>query len=58
MSGLLVMIHTVPPLIGVFDRLTAQILPGVQVKHILDEPLLEAIRSARPGGPAKMPNGC
>ncbi len=38
------MIHTVPPLIGVFDRLTAQILPGVQVKHILDEPLLEAIR--------------
>ena len=44
MAGLLVLIHTVPPLIGVFDRLTAQILPGVQVKHILDEPLLEAIR--------------
>jgi Asp/Glu/hydantoin racemase len=42
--GLLVLIHTVPPLVGVFDRLTAQILPGVQVKHILDEPLLEAIR--------------
>jgi Asp/Glu/hydantoin racemase len=44
MARLLVLIHTVPPLIGVFDRLTAQILPGVQVKHILDEPLLEAIR--------------
>jgi Asp/Glu/hydantoin racemase len=43
-SRLLVLIHTVPPLIEVFDRLTAQILPGVQVKHILDEPLLEAIR--------------
>ena len=40
----LVLIHTLPPLIEVFDRLTAQILPGVQVKHILDEPLLEAIR--------------
>ena len=44
MASLLVLIHTVRPLIGVFDRLTAQILPGVQVKHILDEPLLEAIR--------------
>ncbi len=44
MAGLLVLIHTVPPLISVFDRLTTQILPGVQVKHILDEPLLEAIR--------------
>jgi Asp/Glu/hydantoin racemase len=28
----------------VFDRLTGLILPGVRVKHILDEPLLEAIR--------------
>ena len=44
MAGLLVLVHTVTPLISVFDRLTAQILPGVQVKHILDEPLLEAIR--------------
>ncbi len=44
MAGLLVLIHTVPPLISVFDRLTAQILPGVRVKHILDEPLLETIR--------------
>jgi aspartate/glutamate racemase len=44
MTGLLVLIHTVPPLISVFDRLTGQVLPGVRVKHILDEPLLEAIR--------------
>jgi Asp/Glu/hydantoin racemase len=44
MAGLLVLIHTVPPLINVFDRLTGQILPGVRVKHILDEPLLETIR--------------
>ena len=44
MAGLLVLIHTVPPLIGVFDQLTGQILPGIRVKHILDEPLLEAIR--------------
>jgi Asp/Glu/hydantoin racemase len=44
MAGLLVLIHTVPPLISVFDRLTAQIMPDVRVKHILDEPLLETIR--------------
>jgi len=44
MTGLLVLIHTVPPLIGVFDRLAGRILPGVRVKHVLDEPLLEAIR--------------
>jgi Asp/Glu/hydantoin racemase len=44
MTGWLVLIHTVSPLIPVFDRLTAQILPGVRVKHILDEPLLETIR--------------
>ncbi|MGD0003877.1 MAG: aspartate/glutamate racemase family protein [Anaerolineaceae bacterium] len=44
MTGLLVLIHTVPLLISVFDRLTGQILPDVRVKHILDEPLLEAIR--------------
>jgi Asp/Glu/hydantoin racemase len=44
MAALLVLIHTVPPLVSVFDRLTAEILPGVRVKHILDEPLLEVIR--------------
>jgi len=44
MPDYLALIHTVPPLIGVFDRLVPQILPGVPVKHILDEPLLEAVR--------------
>lgn len=44
MTDLLVLIHTVPPLISVFDRLTRQMLPGITVKHILDEPLLEAVR--------------
>jgi Asp/Glu/hydantoin racemase len=41
---LLVLIHTVPPLVALFDRLAAELLPGVQVKHILDEPLLEIVR--------------
>ena len=36
--------HTVPPLLAVFDRLAAELLPGVQLFHILDEPLLERIR--------------
>ena len=44
MVGLLVLTHTVPPLISVFDQLTPQILAGVWVKQILDEPLLEIIR--------------
>jgi Asp/Glu/hydantoin racemase len=41
---MLVLIHTVPPLIGVFDSLCREILPGAAVKHILDEPLLEMVR--------------
>ena len=45
---MLVLIHTVPPLIDVFDSLCREILPGVAVKHILDEPLLEMVR--RRGG--------
>jgi Asp/Glu/hydantoin racemase len=48
MTDILVLIHTVSPLIPVFDGLSAQILPGVQIKHILDEPLLERVR--RRGG--------
>ncbi len=38
---LLVLIHTVSPLLDVFDKLGAALLPGVQLMHILDEPLLE-----------------
>jgi len=48
MNRLLVLIHTVTPLIAVFDRLAMELLPGVAVKHILDEPLLELVR--RRGG--------
>ncbi len=44
MADILVLIHTISPLILMFDRLCAEILPGVQPRHILDEPLLEGIR--------------
>ena len=36
------------PLLEVFNRLTAEILPGVKVFHILDEPMLERVK--RRGG--------
>ena len=42
--GLLILVHTVPPLLEVFNRLAGEILPAVKLKHILDEPLLEAVR--------------
>jgi Asp/Glu/hydantoin racemase len=44
MVDLLVLVHTVPPLIEVFNRLAAELLPGVRVLHMLDEPLLEQVR--------------
>ncbi len=44
MDERLVLIHTVSPLLDVFDRLVATHLPGVQYMHILDEPLLERVR--------------
>ena len=47
MTGLVVFVHTVQPLIGVFNRLAAEIIPGVDIKHILDEPLLEAVQQQR-----------
>ena len=37
----LVLIHTVSPLFDVFNKLGAELLPGVELMHILDEPLLE-----------------
>lgn len=40
MEKLLVCLHTVQPLLKVFDQLCAEILPGIKVMHILDEPLL------------------
>jgi Asp/Glu/hydantoin racemase len=44
MSHCLVLVHTVPPLLEVFNRLTAELLPGVKVFHILDEPMLERVK--------------
>jgi len=44
MVGKLVLIHTVPPLLEVFNKLGAELLPGAQLIHILDEPLLERVR--------------
>jgi Asp/Glu/hydantoin racemase len=43
MNRELVLIHTVPPLVDVFNRLCAELLPGVRIMHILDEPLLERV---------------
>jgi Asp/Glu/hydantoin racemase len=44
MSKRVVFVHTVPPLIEVFRTLSATLLPGIQIYHILDEPLLERVR--------------
>ncbi len=44
MSDRLVLIHTVTPLVDVFAKLGAKLLPGVQLFHVLDEPLLERVR--------------
>lgn len=43
MDKLIVLIHTVPPLLSVFDRLGGELLPDMVWKHILDEPLLARI---------------
>lgn len=44
MPDIVVFIHTILPLVGVFEQLASVHLPGVLVKHILDEPLAEGIR--------------
>ena len=44
MNRCLGLVHTVPPLLEVFRRLTAEPLPGVQVLQILDEPMLERVK--------------
>jgi Asp/Glu/hydantoin racemase len=40
----LVLVHTLAPLLDVFGELGAKLLPGVQISHVLDEPLLERVR--------------
>jgi hypothetical protein len=47
MNDIVVLIHTIPDLIGVFNQLADEVLPGVEIFHILDEPLLEGIRRWR-----------
>lgn len=37
----LVLVHTVPPLIAVFDRLVQELLPDTAALHVLDELILE-----------------
>jgi Asp/Glu/hydantoin racemase len=44
MAGKLVFVHTVSPLLAVFSKLGAELLPGVELKHILDEPMVERVR--------------
>jgi aspartate/glutamate racemase len=46
--GPLVLVHTVPPLVEAFAGWCAELLPGVRLLHILDEPLLEQIRRRGP----------
>ena len=44
MSRLLVLLHTVSPLVEEFNRLAAVLPEGVELRHVLDEPLLERVR--------------
>jgi Asp/Glu/hydantoin racemase len=44
MNDTLVLVHTVSPLLAVFDALAEELLPGVRLMHVLDEPLLEQVR--------------
>ncbi len=44
MHDLLILVHTVSPLLSVFNKLGTELLPGVQFMHVLDEPLLERVR--------------
>jgi Asp/Glu/hydantoin racemase len=37
-------VHTLPPLVEQFTALCEEMLPGVRLLHVLDEPLLERIR--------------
>jgi aspartate/glutamate racemase len=44
MDDKLILVHTVQPLLNVFNKLGAELIPGVQLMHVLDEPLLERVR--------------
>ena len=40
----LVLVHTVPPLVDAFAEWCRELLPGVRLLHILDEPMLDRIK--------------
>ena len=40
----LVLVHTIPLLVPAFDRWCSELLPGIRVLHVLDEPMLELVR--------------
>jgi Asp/Glu/hydantoin racemase len=44
MTDKLVLIHTISPLVEVLNGLAGELLPGVVLTHIVDEPLLQRIR--------------
>jgi Asp/Glu/hydantoin racemase len=44
MPQLLVLVHTMPPLVEEFTKLCQEMLPGVPMLHVLDQLLLERIR--------------
>lgn len=44
MQPTLVLVHTVPPLVNVFQGLVAELLPEVRLFHILDEPMVERVK--------------
>jgi Asp/Glu/hydantoin racemase len=43
-TATLVLVHTIPGLVGDFARWCAEELPGVRILHVLDEPMLERIK--------------
>ena len=49
MTRTLVLVHTIPLLVGAFAGWCAELLPGTRVLHVLDEPMLDRIKR-RPGG--------
>jgi Asp/Glu/hydantoin racemase len=44
MAHQVAMIHTLSSLVDVFSRLSAELLPGARLLHIVDEPLLTRVR--------------
>jgi aspartate/glutamate racemase len=44
MQPTLVLVHTVQPLVSVFQTLVTELLPEVRLFHILDEPMVERVK--------------